>query len=530
MAAESNRSSGWLIAGIRRQKRGVIAALMLVWLGMPAALLLAALGLIFGTIAGGLGAGESGLAATFHINEAAGFGGAFLGAFVGLAFGFAIFIWFLFHSVPGAVGDIVSGILVAYVTLLVLIGAERPLLHLRGYRELSRREREYIEPILDEVLERMHIQDARPALYMNDAVTPGAWTYPQSIVFAEGLFGAYDATEAPPRPDLSRAAIAAIVAHEVVHWRDGDAVATRAVWSCFWPFIAAFNLMRMIGKARGWLVYLLWMIFWPIWICLKLIAAIMSSATRQQEYEADAGAAALGDEYRLGLREALTELRDMEPPRTGWEDVLTATHPKIEERLERLEANYQPAIAKPLTLTIAGERRTVTISSVATLDALRADDDVEADYDSVRDNGDEQAIARERQRVIQSKLHLLQAIDADIAASGGREAKEEHAWVRRGIEQLQQALDGASPAAAPLPKPPPAVVAPKEKRPQATKPAKPPRPAKPPAKRRKRPAPTSPQSDSDADDRWGPGFLPGRAPIRPIPPAARPRPRADQDP
>lgn len=518
---------GWLRAAVRRQKRGVITALILVWTGMPVALFLAAFGLVFGAIVGGLGAGESGLAQSFHVNEGAGVAGAFLGGIIGAASGFAIFFWFLFHVIPGAIGDIVSGVVVAYVTLLVLVRMEPRFIQLRGYRELSRREREYVEPILDEVLERMQIRDARPALYMSDAVTPGAWTHPRAIVLAEGLLGEYDATESPPTPDLSRAAIAAIMAHEVVHWRDGDAIASRAVWSCFWPFTAAFNLMHRIGEPRGWLIYIMWIIFWPIWVCLKIIAAVMASATRDQEYQADAGAAALGDEYRLGLREALAVLRDMEPPRTGWEDVINATHPKIEQRLERLEAGYEPEVAEPeeypLTLTIAGERRTVAIKSPAALHALQADDEVDDAYRAVSDGADQDAIARERRRSMESKLRLLEALDAEVSASTDGDGEQTLVWLRRGIDGLTAALDGASPANSTT-KPPPAAM---RRKPRPDRPSDDEAPAKPARKPRPRAAPKAPEPDSDAQDRWSSGFAETtrspNAPRRPPPPPSVPR-------
>ena len=64
----------------------------------------------------------------------------------------------------------------------------------------------------------------------------------------------------------------------------------------------------------------------------------LMSAGPNAEYEADAAVAQLGDEYRLALRRALDELSAWERPRTGWEDVVTASHPPIEERMERLEA------------------------------------------------------------------------------------------------------------------------------------------------------------------------------------------------
>jgi hypothetical protein len=76
---------------------------------------------------------------------------------------------------------------------------------------------------------------------------------------------------------------------------------------------------------------------------------MLTNAMRQAEYEADARTASLGDEYRVGLRTALGELRDWEAPRTGWEDVLHATHPSIEHRLQRLETPL------PQPLLIQGE-------------------------------------------------------------------------------------------------------------------------------------------------------------------------------
>jgi Zn-dependent protease with chaperone function len=69
----------------------------------------------------------------------------------------------------------------------------------------------------------------------------------------------------------------------------------------------------------------------------------MANASRRAEYQADRHAAMLGEDYRLALRRALDDLSQWERPRNGWEAVLAASHPPIEYRMERLEAQHLPA-------------------------------------------------------------------------------------------------------------------------------------------------------------------------------------------
>jgi len=87
---------------------------------------------------------------------------------------------------------------------------------------------------------------------------------------------------------------------------------------------------------------------------------------RESEYQADALTASLGDEYRAGLRAALGEFQDWEAPRTGWEDVLHATHPPIEHRLQRLETPQ----AEPIVLESA-ELEDITVTAPEVLDVGR---------------------------------------------------------------------------------------------------------------------------------------------------------------
>ena len=214
---------------------------------------------------------------------------------------------------------------------------EHQLLLLRGYRELSRRERLLIDPIVDEILKRANVSGARPTFYVSDSKKPGAWAHAKSIVLARGLFGSYDESESPPVPDIPRNALAAILAHEIAHWIRADGIGLRAVWACSWPIVALYNLAYIMREKRI-LVTLGWLVLWPAWVSINfIIKPLLSSAMRKAEYEADALAANLGSEYRAGLRIALVELEGWEPPRTGWEDVLHATHPPIELRQQQLE-------------------------------------------------------------------------------------------------------------------------------------------------------------------------------------------------
>jgi len=105
----------------------------------------------------------------------------------------------------------------------VVIRTEPLLMSLRGYRELSRREKARLYPLLKDAGRRMGLPVV-PELWISDAQKPGAWAHMRGIVVTRGLLGDYDASEAAPKPDLDDTALTAILAHELHHWDCGDVV------------------------------------------------------------------------------------------------------------------------------------------------------------------------------------------------------------------------------------------------------------------------------------------------------------------
>ncbi|MGC2372858.1 MAG: M48 family metalloprotease [Solirubrobacteraceae bacterium] len=332
-----------MLTGAKRQAPAVIGALVVAWTGLPLALWGMVVFTFIGAVAGLFDISELELTSILGeigigIEPGAGVASAVLWAIVGAFVGFAlIYIYLVLHPWI-LLSALATGAVISAVILAVMIRAEPWLMRLRGYRELSRREKQLLNPMLRDAGRRMGLQTL-PALWMSDQQKPGAWAHTRAIVVTRGLLGAYSATENPPLPDLDSAAITAILAHELHHWDAGDVVGSTVVFACVYPIALVINSISWVRARAPWLAVILWCFFWPFWLSTKFVVVpLMMRRSRRYEYEADERAANLGDDYRLGLRRALDELSAWERPRTGWEDVLAATHPPIEFRLEFLEA------------------------------------------------------------------------------------------------------------------------------------------------------------------------------------------------
>jgi Zn-dependent protease with chaperone function len=344
-----------LRVGAARQTPAVIGALVAAWTGLPFALWTAVIGIFFGAVVGLVGASALGLASVIGLEIGVGVGSVVLGAILGFVGGLAlIYVYLVLHPIQ-LIGAVVCGAIISAIVLFISAAAEPFLMQLRGYREPSRREKVRLNPLLMDAGRRMGLSVV-PSLWISDAQKPGAWAHMRGIVVTRGLLGDYDASEKAPTSDLDQMALAAILAHELHHWDTGDVVGSEAVRACFYPIALMVSGISWIRVRGEWLGILLWCVFWPFWVSTRLVVVpLMTRRTRRYEYEADARAAGLGDEYRLGLRRALDELSTWERPRTGWEDVLAATHPPIEHRLARLEA---PLLPEPTQATGMAPKRT----------------------------------------------------------------------------------------------------------------------------------------------------------------------------
>jgi len=352
---ESDRD--WMEHALARQDRAILGALAATWTALPLALSGALLGAIGGAVVGVLGVGAVGhFLGSFVQNQGFGVIGAAIGAVAGMVVGFGfIYFYLVMHPIQLA-GALIGGFMVSSIAFLIVFTIEPLILELRGYRKLSRREGERIYPLLNELAEKMGL-GAPPALLISDSLKPGAWTHMRAVVVTRGLLGDYDASEKPPRPDLDEKAVAAILGHELHHWEEGDAVALMMIAIASFPLVFLLNAVAWVRMRAEWVGVVLYAFIWPVWVCSRfVIVPLMSAGARQAEYEADAAVAQLGDEYRLGLRRALDELSAWERPRTGWEDVVTASHPPIEDRMEKLEADA-PMKVTPVPLPDAHIRK-----------------------------------------------------------------------------------------------------------------------------------------------------------------------------
>lgn len=342
--------------GANRQARASIWALIFAWTGLPVMLWLAGLGLVAGLIAGIFGSQQPDFVSFLHVNEGAGVVGAVAGGFVGALGGFLLIVVGYISNPAAFLGAFISGMFIAALVLYGLFAAEPKTLAWRGYRKPSRREKELLDPLVAETCERMGMRfHLHP--WIADLDKPAAWSHMRAIVITTALLGDYDESERQPKGDFDRMALSAILAHETHHWQIRDPIGLSWVWSCFWPVVLLFNAGTWLREKSGFLGTLGWILFWPAWITTKLIVVpIMTRTCQEQEYEADARVASLGDDYRLGLRRALTELRAWESPRSGWEEALAQTHPPIELRLERLEAPQAP-VPETMPVPVPAEPR-----------------------------------------------------------------------------------------------------------------------------------------------------------------------------
>lgn len=343
----------WLKVGIFRNMRGVMTALIAAWFNLPVAV---AMAVGFAVISGLFG--QFGAAVGIHslsekaadvpvVGEALASlvsrsGGVlvpllavFVGAVVGFVMGVLMVFVSLFHEgalegISAIVGTVVGGLLVGLLYTVYRVVCERWLLRITGARRLSRREAELLLPIVRECAARLGLTNHPPVL-IDDTREANALAYTRHIVINQGLLEEFN---------YDREAIAAVVSHELVHWRNGDPISAVFVRGVALP-------LYLVQAFAGWLLqqagssvvlrFLAWAVFWPVFITVKYVVMPMQAAdARQAEYRADQGAVLVG--HRVGMRRVLNRFRQsFESGRNGWVAAVCATHPPNELRLERLE-------------------------------------------------------------------------------------------------------------------------------------------------------------------------------------------------
>jgi Zn-dependent protease with chaperone function len=368
----------WFRFGILRNARGVCAAFVAAWLYVPAALASAA---VFALLVGGAGYIYSGVRGERTLPQelrdvpllgdamenlllrSSGVQAAVLGVLIGALLGFVVGIIWVFlgpfqdgvlDGMATVLGAIVLGIVVGLLYTVYRVVFERRILSVTGARRLSRRESEYLMPLVVGAAERLGLRN-HPQVLLDDSRDPNAFAYTRHLVINQGLLDEFNYEREP---------IAAVLAHELVHWRNGDPLSAAFVRGVALP-------LYLVQAGGGWLQararssvlrFLVWLAFWPVFVTVRYFVVPMQAAdSRRAEYRADEGAVLAG--HRVGMRRVLARFRrSFEGGRNGWVSAICASHPPNELRLECLEEpghDYPlpdedaPALPLPVLLTDA---------------------------------------------------------------------------------------------------------------------------------------------------------------------------------
>ncbi|WP_169807710.1 M48 family metalloprotease [Herbidospora mongoliensis] len=343
----------WLETCILRNPRGTVTALVAAWLFLPAALGFS----VTLAIVGGLGAfaytavtGDAALPALLldapvlgdalqgWLVKGGGVGATLLGAIAGAIIGFtyglvAVFLGpFQDGFLDGAaavLGTTALGVMAGLLYTLYRTIFEHRILILTGARRLSRREADLLFPLIAEAAARLKLAN-HPILLVDDSGEPNAFAYTRHIVINRGFLEEFD---------YNRDAIAAVLTHELVHWRNGDPVSGAFIRGVAFPlYLVQAVGGRLLAQAKSPVLrFLVWTVFWPVFVTVRhLVVPMQAADSRRAEYRADQGAVLAG--YRGGMRRILTRFRrSFEGGRNGWVEAMRASHPPNEFRLERIE-------------------------------------------------------------------------------------------------------------------------------------------------------------------------------------------------
>lgn len=356
----------WLRAGILRDWRGVLGAFAATWFYLPIALLLAFWGGLsfaaFGLFAGGFGADDQvpqvlrdapliGPLLEAFLTRSGGVLGGVVGFVVGFLVGFLTVLvlpWLGTADEPlalvtGLVGTVVAAALIGVLYTLYRVLLEPRLLVVSGARQPSRREDARLRPVLDDCARRLGLPNVPRLLMEDDPVLSNARTYARHVVVTTAVLS-------EPEDE-----IAALLSHELVHWRTGDEITSAFVRGVGLPLTLAHALptwlMRTFPHPATNLVVFLF--FWPVLLTMRyVVLPLHARDVRAAEYRADLGAVLTG--HVDGMRRILERRLSFESGRSGWDEAVCATHPPHELRLDALEratvAGGHAGVSEPVTV------------------------------------------------------------------------------------------------------------------------------------------------------------------------------------
>ena len=372
----------WLVTGMFRDWRAVLGAVLVSVFNIPIAFVFGGFGLLFGGIAGFIGAfagaadpGMLDLPANEPLQEIPVVGtamqsflfksGGVIGLFAGMVLGgiggflYGLLLpWIIAADDPAAgfglfLGQLFAAFLLGLLYTVFRIAIEGLALRIAGARQPSRRERELIVPLLRESAERLRL-GGYPRLLIDDSREPNAYCGARHIIVNRGLL---DEFNYDPEP------LTAVLCHELMHWRNADTISGLFTRGMILPYYLVYIAVTWAMKTFDHKViqFLLWLVAWPLLLTVRyVVMPLQAMGSRAAEYAADQGALAAG--HRQGLRRVLSRFRStFDGSRNGWDTSVCATHPPNELRLERIEepgTSYPlpdpDAPARPLPVVVSG--------------------------------------------------------------------------------------------------------------------------------------------------------------------------------
>ncbi|MEU8185226.1 M48 family metalloprotease [Micromonospora sp. NPDC049047] len=358
----------WLRAGILRDWRGVLGAFVATWFYLPVALLLAFWsGLVFaviGLFAGGLGADDQvpqvlrdapliGSLLEAFLTRSGGVLGGMAGFAAGFLVGFlTVFVvpWLgaengVLTVATGLAGTVAAAALIGLLYTLYRVLLEPRLLVVSGARQPSRREYARLRPVLDECARRLGLPSVPRLLMEDDPVLSNARTYARHVVVTTAVL-----TE----PDDE---VAALLSHELVHWRTGDEITSAFVRGVGLPLTLAHALPTWLMRTfpHPGTNFVVFLFFWPVLLTMRyVVLPLHARDVRAAEYRADLGAVLTG--HIDGMRRVLERRLSFETGRSGWDEAVCATHPPHELRLDALERASVAGVSAGADQPVTAER------------------------------------------------------------------------------------------------------------------------------------------------------------------------------